>query len=93
MERALSRDITAAEERAKSAGVPPILRNMIGPDAAPKWAALGDNIAVKREVIRAVTTITIQPARHRHGVPVEQRVTFGGPIADTTASLTGQSTS
>jgi len=86
MERALTRDIAKAEERAQEAGVPPILRGMIGPDAAAKWDALGDNIAVKREIIRTITTIALHPAEHRHGVPVEHRVSFGGLYAGQTDS-------
>jgi hypothetical protein len=38
-----------------------------------------------------VATIAIHPAGHRHGVPVEQRVSLGGPIADP-ATLTIQPT-
>lgn len=58
----LEKQIAEAEARANDAGLPPVLRGRIGPHAAKEWAALGDNIAVKRDIIRALLSIELLKA-------------------------------
>ena len=51
-EKGLTAQIAEHEARAKEAGIPPVLRGMLGEHAARTWAELGDEVAVKREIIR-----------------------------------------
>lgn len=51
--------IAAAEERAKEKSLPPVLRGRIGKHAAKEWAALADNLSVKREIIREILSIEL----------------------------------
>jgi|GEM_PF-743817 len=61
-EKTLLAGIADAEARAADAGVPPVLRGRIGPAAVGAWAELGDEVAVKREIIRTVAEIKLLPA-------------------------------
>jgi site-specific DNA recombinase len=85
--RGLQARIDECEERAADAGIPPVLRGRIGKEAPQRWAELGDDLAVKREIIRTVADIkllragkgTRQPfGRHR----LEWHWKFG-PQSDT----------
>ena len=58
-EKGLTGQIAEHEARAQEAGVPPVLRGMLGEHAARKWAELGDEVAVKREIIRVVADIRL----------------------------------
>lgn len=58
----MTAQIADHEERAQEAGIPPVLRGMLGEHAARKWAELGDEVAVKREIIRTVAEIRLLPA-------------------------------
>ncbi|MDG4798811.1 recombinase family protein [Micromonospora sp. WMMD1082] len=58
-EKGLTAQIAEHEARAKEAGIPPVLRGMIGEHAARRWAELGDEVAVKREIIRTVADIKL----------------------------------
>ncbi|MGH3649041.1 MAG: recombinase family protein [Micromonosporaceae bacterium] len=62
VEPGLMKRITEAEQRAEDAGVPPVLRDMIGPDAMASWARLGDEVGVKREIINTIAEIRVKPA-------------------------------
>ena len=61
-EKGLLTGISAAEQSAADAAMPPVLRGRVGPDAVAIWAALGDEVAVKREIIRAVADIRVRRA-------------------------------
>jgi hypothetical protein len=63
-ERGLSAQI-AAETRAQDAGIPPVLRGRIGEQAVAAWAALGDDVAVRRGIIRTVAEIRLLTAAHK----------------------------
>jgi len=58
-ERGLLAQIEAHEAAAKEAGIPPVLRGRIGDDAVSAWAALGDEVAVKRDIINTVADIRL----------------------------------
>lgn len=81
-EKPLLAAIAEAEAASGSAGVPESLRDLIGPDAPQKWAALRDanDIVAMRDVLKRIMTISVAPAGRRR-VPLDQRVSFGGPIA------------
>jgi hypothetical protein len=64
-ERSLTARIQEAEAKAKESGIPPVLRGRIGPQAVAAWAALADDLAVKREIIRTVADIELLPAAHK----------------------------
>lgn len=57
LETSLRKDLLLAEEQLKAAGIPPILRAVIGPCAAEAWVAL--DIAAQREIIRMLADITV----------------------------------
>lgn len=61
-EKGLLTQIAEHESRAVDAGIPPVLRGRIGKDAIAAWAELGDEVAVKREIIRLVADIRLLPA-------------------------------
>ncbi|WP_432839073.1 recombinase family protein [Dactylosporangium sp. CA-092794] len=61
-ERGLLGQIEQHEATAKEAGIPPVLRGRIGADAVAAWAELGDEVAVKRDIIRTVADIRLLPA-------------------------------
>ena len=56
----LERERDEAEQAAKDAGLPAVLKNVIGPRAASKWVHL--SVQQKREVIRMVAEVTVHPA-------------------------------
>ena len=58
-ERNLLAQIAAAEAHAADAGVPPVLRGRIGPQAVQAWAELGGEGAAKREIIRTVAQVKL----------------------------------
>jgi site-specific DNA recombinase len=62
VEKGLTAQIAEHERRAADAGVPPVLRGRIGEQAIGAWAELGDEVAVKREIIRTVAEIKLRPA-------------------------------
>lgn len=62
VEKAHRARIAAAEQRAAAAGIPPVLRGRLGPEALGAWAELADNVAVKRDIIRTVAQIKLFPA-------------------------------
>ena len=59
VEQGLTAQIAGHEARAAEAGIPPVLRGRIGPEAVQAWADLGDEVAVKREIIREVLSIEL----------------------------------
>jgi site-specific DNA recombinase len=81
-----------AEERAAQAPIPPVLRDIVGPKAAQNWARLDGNVAVKRQVIKMLTSITLLPIADVPGVARQdvfasvspsEWVRFGGIIGGT----------
>lgn len=80
VEKRLSERIAEAEQAAKSVGVPESLRGLVGPDAAVKWAGLGDDVAAKRDALKRIMTVAVDPAGKSRR-PLKERVRFGGPIA------------
>jgi len=60
--RGLESQIAAQDKIASDARIPPVLRGRIGPEAVSAWSALGDDVAVKREIIRTVAEIKLMPA-------------------------------
>jgi site-specific DNA recombinase len=80
VERGLLDRIAQADQQAAEAAPPPLLRGLVGPDAAAKWATL--DTAAKREVIRMVAQISVMPAgKGLSSTPFPQRVRFAGLIA------------
>ncbi|WP_018791547.1 recombinase family protein [Salinispora arenicola] len=71
-ERGLLAQIAEHEQRAADAGIPAVLRGRIGDQAVTAWQELGDDIPVKREIIRTVADIKLL----RAGFKGERR-TFG----------------
>jgi len=61
-EKGLLAQIAEHEARAAEAGIPPVLRGRIGAEAVAAWAELGDEVAVKRDIIRTVADIRLLPA-------------------------------
>jgi hypothetical protein len=61
-EKGLLAQIAEHESRAAEAGIPPVLRGRIGEQAVAAWAELGDEVAVKRDIIRTVADIRLLPA-------------------------------
>jgi hypothetical protein len=61
-EKGLLAQIAEHESRAAEAGIPPVLRGRIGKEAVAAWAELGDEVAVKRDIIRLVADIRLLPA-------------------------------
>ena len=78
VERGLLERIAQADRQAADAA-PPLLRGLVGPDAAAKWVML--DTAAKREVIRMVARISVIPAGKGSTVSLPQRVQFAGLIA------------
>lgn len=60
-EAGLVKRIAQVEAEAQDAGIPPVLRGLIGPHAAAEWAAMGEDVARKREVIKEVLEIRLLP--------------------------------
>ncbi|HEY0529970.1 MAG TPA: recombinase family protein [Actinoplanes sp.] len=58
-EKGLTKQIAEQEALAVEAGIPPVLRGMVGEHAVARWAELGDEVARKREIIRAVADIRL----------------------------------
>ncbi len=90
-EKGLLEAIAGHEKRAAQAGIPPVLRGRIGAEAVAAWAALGDEVAVKRDIIRLVADIQLRPAgkgvrepftRHR----LDWRWKYGPQNGETTAA-------
>ncbi|MEV4196739.1 recombinase family protein [Micromonospora globbae] len=71
-EKGLLAQIAEHEQRAADAGIPAVLRGRIGDQAVTAWQELGDDIPVKREIIRLVADIKLL----RAGFKGERR-TFG----------------
>ncbi|HZM79500.1 MAG TPA: recombinase family protein [Candidatus Limnocylindrales bacterium] len=69
MEQSLIKQIADAERQATDAALPPVLRGWLGPHAAADWARL-DGVAVKREIIREVLDIRLQPQNQDSYCPV-----------------------
>jgi site-specific DNA recombinase len=82
VERSLLDAIADAEQRATDAAIPPLLRGLIGPDAAEKWSRM--QTAAKRDVIRIITEISIAHAGSGTRIPLSQRVQFGGLMGSLT---------
>jgi site-specific DNA recombinase len=89
-EKGLLAQIAEHDARAAEAGIPPVLRGRIGAEAVAAWAELGDEVAVKRDIIRTVADIRLKPAgkgnrrpfgRHR----LEWRWKFGPEYDDAAA--------
>jgi hypothetical protein len=51
--------IAEQEAIAAEAGIPPVLRGMVGEHAIERWAEIGDEVARKREIIRTVADIRL----------------------------------
>jgi hypothetical protein len=64
--KGLKAAIAAAEARAAENSIPPVLRGRIGKHAARDWAALADNLPVKREIIREILSIGLLKADPDH---------------------------
>jgi hypothetical protein len=80
VERGLLERIAQTDQHAADAATPPLLRGLVGPDAAAKWAML--DTAAKREVIRMVAQIRVTPVgKGPSNAPLPQRVHFAGLIA------------
>ncbi len=60
-EKGLLAGITTAEQTAVEAAIPPVLRGRIGEQAVATWQALGEDVAVKREIIRTIADIELLP--------------------------------
>ena len=60
-EAGLLKKIAEAEAQANEAGIPPVLRGMIGPHAEAHWLSLGDDVARKREIIKEVLDLRLMP--------------------------------
>jgi site-specific DNA recombinase len=75
-EKELLTQLTEAEQRIAVATVPPVLSGNVGPHASAAWDDL--SLAVKRQIIREIAGITIQPfGRGRHGIgTLPYRVTW-----------------
>ena len=82
--------IAEQDSRAANACIPPVLRGRIGEQAVAAWAALGDEVAVKREIIRTLAEIRLIHAgkgsrrpfgRHR----LDWRWKFGPAYVDAAA--------
>jgi DNA invertase Pin-like site-specific DNA recombinase len=61
-EKGLLAQIAEHDARAAEAGIPSVLRGRIGAEAVAAWAELGDEVAVKRDIIRLVADIRLIPA-------------------------------
>ena len=61
-EKGLLAEIAKHEARAAEAGIAPVLRGRIGEQTVAAWAELGDEVAVKRDIIRTVADIRLKPA-------------------------------
>jgi site-specific DNA recombinase len=86
VEKGLLKAIAAAEQRAAEAGIPPVLRDRIGPEAIQTWADLGADVAVKREIIRTVLEIKLKKAGKGRRSFGEHRIWYRwrfGPDNDT----------
>jgi site-specific DNA recombinase len=84
-EKGLTRQIAEQEAIARQAGVPPVLRGMIGEHAVQRWAELGDEVARKREIIRTVADIGLLPGGQGPRSAVGPRLRWRwllGPDAD-----------
>jgi hypothetical protein len=57
--RGLETQIAEQEATAADAGIPPVLRGMVGEHAMARWAEIGDEVARKREIIRTVADIRL----------------------------------
>jgi DNA invertase Pin-like site-specific DNA recombinase len=57
--RGLETQIAEQEAIAAEAGIPPVLRGMVGEQAVQRWAEIGDEVARKREIIRTVADIRL----------------------------------
>jgi hypothetical protein len=68
--RGLEAQIAEQEKISAEAAIPPILWGRIGPEAIGARAALSDQMAVKRDIIRTVAQIKLLP-------PVNGDMTFG----------------
>lgn len=76
IEADLTRQIKDADRRAKQAGVPPALRALLTAedDVAARWEQA--TLAAKRDVIRALLTVELHPAKKSSSVVLEDRVTI-----------------
>ncbi len=68
-EKGLLSQIAEHEQRAADAGIPPVLRGRVGPQAVGAWADLDDELAVKRDIIRTVAEIKLLRAGKGSRVP------------------------
>jgi DNA invertase Pin-like site-specific DNA recombinase len=59
--RGLEAQIAEQDAAAVEAGIPSVLRGMIGDKAVPRWAQIGDEVARKREIVRCVAEIRLMP--------------------------------
>jgi site-specific DNA recombinase len=89
-EKGLLAQITEHEQRAADAGIPPVLRGRLGPQAVQAWAELDNELAVKRDIIRTVAEIKLLRAGKGSRVPfgrhrLEWHWKFG-PDTDTEAA-------
>lgn len=79
-EQGLLGKLGSAEERAHVAGLPPVLRGRVGPEAATVWDGLG--LEVKREIIRTVADIRLRPAGKARDVPLTDRLVWTWKLTD-----------
>ena len=72
IEAGLLQQIEAAERRARRVQIPPIIKQVAGPDAAQRWQAL--TIAKRREVVNLLCEIRIRRTRQGARVLDPERV-------------------
>jgi site-specific DNA recombinase len=72
IEARLLPEIEDAERRARRSGLPPVVADVAGPDAAAKWEAL--SIPQKREVIDALMVIRILPTTRGARTPRPEHI-------------------
>jgi len=71
----LNPQIEAAREQAQAHGIPPVLKGVLGPNAAKVWHTL--KIPAQQDIIRTVVEIRIVPVgRGRRNVPLRDRISF-----------------
>ncbi|WP_161500770.1 recombinase family protein [Embleya scabrispora] len=59
MEAAWMPEIEAARERARRSSIPPVLEQLVGPNAREVWGGL--TIPERRQALRAIVTVTVNP--------------------------------
>lgn len=67
--------IEAAEQQARTSGLPAVLRGIAGPHAAQTWQHL--ELTAQRDIIRTLMEVRVRPiGRGKRDFPIEDRVTL-----------------